>query len=326
MQYRGQAWLMPFQEPTVILPPDSLESQVRKIPEPDLTLNGNMYRRFFGLYTQIGTDDDELIAALRKDLTHNVPSLSHLMAEEIAYGYDSVVGSLPEWKPCPTYQTMLQIVALTSGRVFVGLPLSRDPAWVHASIEHTTSSVHLSDKLRGYPPWLRGWVAPFLKERRQVQSVQDTFGRLLEPVIAAARLGATEGSARNGGAKSENGQELGRMARWLLVQYARNSAAAGTGRVVRDHLTLSFAAVHVASMVLTHVLHDLAARPQYLDILRKELETELQACRGNVLDNRALGNLVIMDSFIKESLRMNPPGVSKLFLSKSSLSAGKGAL
>ncbi|KAK8092449.1 uncharacterized protein PG998_014934 [Apiospora kogelbergensis] len=313
MQYRGQAWLMPFQEPTVILPPDSLESQVRKIPEPDLTLNGNMYRRFFGLYTQIGTDDDELIAALRKDLTHNVPSLSHLMAEEIAYGYDSVVGSLPEWKPCPTYQTMLQIVALTSGRVFVGLPLSRDPAWVHASIEHTTSSVHLSDKLRGYPPWLRGWVAPFLKERRQVQSVQDTFGRLLEPVIAAARLGATEGSARNGGAKSENGQELGRMARWLLVQYARNSAAAGTGRVVRDHLTLSFAAVHVASMVLTHVLHDLAARPQYLDILRKELETELQACRGNVLDNRALGNLVIMDSFIKESLRMNPPGVISWF-------------
>ena len=326
-QYRGQAWLMPFQEPTVILPPDSLESQVKKIPEPDLTLNGNMYRRFFGRYTQIGTDDDELIAALRRDLTHSVPSLSHVMAEEVAYGYDHVVGPLPDWKPCPTYQTMLQIVALTSGRVFVGLPLSRDPAWVRASIEHTTSSVHLSDRLRGYPPWLRVWVAPFLPERRQVQAVQETFGRLLEPVIAAARSGAAEGSsAPNGAAKPESRPELGRMTRWLLVHYARNSAAAGTGRLVRDHLTLAFAAVHVASMVLTHVLHDLAARPQYLGILRNELETELQACGGNVLDSKALGNLVIMDSFIKESLRINPPGVSKLFRSKPSLSSGRNEL
>lgn len=309
--------MIPFQDPTVILPLATLDAHIKKIPEPDLTLNGNMYRRFFGAYTQVGTDDAELVDALKFDLTRNVHSLLGVMAEEVAYGYRKVVGMPTEWKFFPTYQTMLQIVALTSGRVFVGLPLSRDEAWIQASIQHTIGSVHFSDKLRGYFPWIRPLVAPFLRERKEVHEVQTTVARLLEPIMNKHDLSVPNGGLQTANSKPRRANEdnqAGRMLGWLLGQYAKKAAEPpDPARLVRDHLTLSFAAVHVASMALSHVLHDLAARPEYLAILRSELDAELKNCLlEGVLDTKSLANLVKMDSFIKESLRLSPSGIGKL--------------
>jgi hypothetical protein len=36
----------------------------------------------------------------------------------------------PAWTPIPVFSKVLHIIALMSGRVFVGLPLSRNEEWV----------------------------------------------------------------------------------------------------------------------------------------------------------------------------------------------------
>jgi hypothetical protein len=307
-QYKDQAWRIPFKDPTVILPHSTLQA-VKKIPEPDITLNGNMYQRFFGRYTQIGTDDQELVEALKLDLTHSVPNVLGVMADEVAFGYQSVVGQPEEWTSFSTYQAMLRIVALTSGRIFVGLPLSRQEDWIEASTQHTLGSVWLSDKLRGYSPWLRPFIAPFLKERKEVQKVQDTVAKLLEPLITSRVLEMTGLDQKS---PSRTDEERGRMLDWLLSRYSRKVPPnIDPQRLVRDHLTLSFAAIHVAGMALTHILHDLASKPEYIGILRSELDIEIDKCPGEVINSRALANLVKMDSFIKESLRVNPAGIGK---------------
>ena len=296
--------MIPFEDPTVILPHSSLDV-IKGVPEPDLTLNGNMYQRFFGRFTQIGTDDKELVDALKFDLTHNVPHMLDTMAEEVSYGFHSIVGHCKDWKSFPTYQTMLQIVALTSGRTFVGLPLSRTEEWLQASIQHTIGSVQFSDRLRGYPALLRPVVAPFLKDLKSVREVQDQVTRLLRPIIDK------HVSSKNleKQAMLANGEE-GRMVSWLLGRYARNTRAqVDPNRLVRDHLTLSFAAIHVASIALTHVLHDLAFRPEYMQPLRDELSAELAKATDGKLSSKGLANLVKMDSFIKESLRLSPSGI-----------------
>lgn len=290
----------------MILPHSSLEKYVRNIPEPDLTLNGNMYRRFFGRFTQVGTDDSELVDTLKFDLAHNVHSLVGEMAEEITHGYKTVVGNPAEWTSFPTYSTVLHIVALTSGRIFVGLPLSRDESWLQASIQHTMGSVHLSDKLRGYYPWLRSVVAPFLKERKEVQEVQDRVATLLNPIIANH---ISKQGGRDSKSSSDESEDVGRMTGWLLGHYSKKPGKPDPKRIIRDHLTLSFAAIHVASMALSHVLHDLADRPEYMGNIRMELDAEMKKCPGAVLTSKALANLVQMDSFIKESLRLSPSGI-----------------
>jgi len=263
-----------------------------------------MYKRFFGQYTQVGTDMHELVDALKFDLSQGVHGLLGVMAEEIAYGYDKVVGKPANWTSFSTYQILLQIVALTSGRVFVGLPLSRTDEWVQASIQHTMGSVYFSDKLRSYFPLLRPLVGPFLRERKAVSAVQETVARLLDPIISEKRPLSFSSSTGNGGFKakrqtsSKKGEdEAGRITSWLLGRYAKKAdEPPKSSRLVRDHLTLSFAAVHVASMALTHVLHDLAIRPEYMNMLRAELEAEMNKFRGKdgsvVLDSKSLANLV----------------------------------
>ncbi|KAI1176315.1 cytochrome P450 [Nemania sp. FL0916] len=307
LKYPNQAWVIPFQDPTVILPHSSLESYVKKIPEPDLTLNGNMYKRFFGKYTQVGTDDAELVSALKFDLTQNIHGLLGEMTEEVAYAFNKVVRSGKIWQAFSTYPTLLQIVAHTSGRVFVGLPLSRDEAWIQASIQHTIGSVQFSDKLREYHSWLRPLVAPFLEERRIMQEIQDRVACQLDPIIRE-RLAMQKGLEK-GSSSQKHGSQVGRMTGWLLGHYEKGTTKPDKNRLVRDHLTLSFAAIYVASMALSHILHELAARPDYIYILREELETELEGCRGNSLDSKSLSNLVKMDSFIKEAMRLNPSGI-----------------
>lgn len=307
LKYPDQAWVIPFQDPTVILPHSSLESHVKKIPEPDLTLNGNMYKRFFGKYTQVGTDDAELVSALKFDLTQNVHGLLGEMTEEVAFAFNRVLGPLKTWQAFSTYPTLLQVVAHTSGRVFVGLPLSRDEAWIQASIQHTIGSVQFSDKLREYQSWLRPFAAPFLKERRVMQDIQDRVASHLDPIITKRLAMQAESEEKTSPQKHDS--QVGRMTGWLLGHYEKSTAKPDRSRLVRDHLTLSFAAIHVASMALSHIMHELAARPEYIQILREELETELASCGGGSLNSKSLANLAKMDSLIKEAIRLNPSGI-----------------
>ncbi|KAI8632631.1 cytochrome P450 [Xylariaceae sp. FL1651] len=307
LKYPDQAWVIPFEDPTVILPHSSLKDHVKHIPEPDLTLNGNMYKRFFGRYTQVGTDDAELVSALKYDLTQNVHDLLGAMTEEVKFSFDKVIGPIKTWQSVSTYPTLLQIVAHTSGRIFIGLPLSRDESWIQASIQHTIGSVQFSDKLREYRSWLRPLVAPFLKERRDMLEIQDRVSAHLDPIITS-RL-ALHAQSKGKTSSKQSDSHVGRMTGWLLRHYDDSSAKPERNRLVRDHLTLSFAAIHVASMALSHVTHELAARPEYMSILREELETELANCHGSTLNSKSLANLVKMDSFIKEAMRMNPSGI-----------------
>ncbi|KAI1120161.1 cytochrome P450 [Nemania abortiva] len=307
LKHPNQAWVIPFQDPTVILPHSSLESDIKKIPEPDLTLNGNMYKRFFGKYTQVGTDNAELVSSLKFDLTQNIHGLLGEMEEEVAFAFDRVIGPVKKWQPCQVYPTLLQIVAHTSGRAFVGLPLSRDESWIQASIQHAIGSVQFSDKLREYQSWLRPLVAPFLKEHQIVQDIQDRVANHLDPIISK-RMAMQEGTEEKSSPLQRDSQ-IGRMTGWLLGHYESNTTMPDRSRLVRDHLTLSFAAIHVASMALSHIIHELAAKPEYVHILREELETELASCRGVSLSSKSLAHLVKMDSFIKEVIRLNPTGI-----------------
>jgi cytochrome P450 len=52
-------------------------------------------------------------------------------------------------------------------------------------------------------------------------------------------------------------------------------------------------------------LYDLAIRPEYLDELRKEAESAIQ---GHGWTKAAMQKLRKLDSFMKESVRMNPVG------------------
>ena len=95
--------------------------------------------------------------------------------------------------------------------------------------------------------------------------------------------------------------------------------------IVARMFGLNFAAIHTSSMVsfakssckhrliavqaITHALFDLAANPEYLKPLREEVE---EVTKREGWTKAALDQMCKIDSFLKESQRVNPAGVCEL--------------
>lgn len=76
-------------------------------------------------------------------------------------------------------------------------------------------------------------------------------------------------------------------------------------KLAHRQLLLSMAAVHTSSMSATHAIYDLCAYPKYFAPLREELNSILENCDGWV--KPVIPKLRKLDSFLKESQRINPP-------------------
>jgi cytochrome P450 len=78
-----------------------------------------------------------------------------------------------------------------------------------------------------------------------------------------------------------------------------------------SQVNASLAAIHSTAIVVTNAIFDLATRPHYVEPLRAELQSLRDATGGTLVDMGLL-RLPKLDSFLKESQRLNPLGLSKL--------------
>lgn len=72
-------------------------------------------------------------------------------------------------------------------------------------------------------------------------------------------------------------------------------------------LILTLAAVHTTSMAATQTLFDLCEHAEYMDVLRDEVR-EVQERDGG-FKKQSLTSMKKMDSFMRESQRLNPPSL-----------------
>lgn len=92
---------------------------------------------------------------------------------------------------------------------------------------------------------------------------------------------------------------------WMMEDPNLSSSDGRPDKLAHRQLILSLAAIHTTSMAATHALYDLCAHPEYLEPLRDELVAVLKEDGGWC--KQTLNKLVKLDSFLKESQRINPP-------------------
>lgn len=251
---------------------------------------------------------DPILNSIKQDLTRNIAKTLDPLWDEVAYALQNSVGSLPEteggWKRVPVYGNVLKIVALLSGRVFVGAPLSREPEWVKATIAYTVILGVTVKMLWKKPWWQRRVLAPLYF--RTLNGVQKKAEELLQPLLES-KIYANPSEREEKIGQQTDGQVIG----WLLSHTPQRGDKVDVKQLAHDQLVLSLAAIHTTSITISHLLYDLAAYPEYVAPLRQELESVIadnKAVGGNgKLSKVELTKLWKMDSFIKESQRINPP-------------------
>lgn len=217
------------------------------------------------------------------------------MQAEASYWISRQVPNDVTSEPIPLngYGTVLDIVTGITSRVMIGLPTCRVDNWLAIAKGYSVEVMNVSTSLRPYPAFLRPFAYPWQASVKRLRVHVQNAKECLVPVFAART-------------ENTNGKFLD-MAQWMV------DSARGTDRnpevLTLKMLFLTLASVHTSSMTVTHALFDLCAMPEYVQQLREEVR-EIVGKYG--WTREGIHKLKKLDSFLKESQRMNHPGLCKL--------------
>lgn len=150
-------------------------------PAADVSAERN--ERFMGHWTRAGVQNTEIYSAIRQDLSKNLNIVLPLIQDETKYAFKEL-NIQSEWTSVNINSAMLRMIALISGRVFVGSPLSRSEEWLDASINYTRALSKVQDDYLGLGPVLSNIAAPFLSSVWRARGYMTKAQTWMRPLVA----------------------------------------------------------------------------------------------------------------------------------------------
>ncbi|GKT46576.1 cytochrome P450 monooxygenase ATR2 [Colletotrichum spaethianum] len=249
-------------------------------------------------YTKIENDMPILVHAVRASLTPALPRLNASISDEVVEAMRLELPQSTDWNEININAKLLRIIAMVSGRVFIGSELCRDERYLDASINYTVDLMTAVHVIAMVPSFLRPIVASWL----------PTTKKLYERIAAAEAVFRPIVTARKEAAKKGDYQEPDDMLQWIL------NAQTKFGELSDRHLAMaqlgiSFAAIHTTTMTTTNAMYWLAAKPDLIPMLRDDVQQALLGSGGE-FTSAALQNMKKLDSFLKEVMRVSPLSAS----------------
>jgi len=238
------------------------------------------------------------ISAIKTSLNQNLAEILPKLVEEIVCGFVDVVDSqlADEWTPIRALETFTRIICRSSNRVFVGLPLCRDEDYCRL-VSGFSSNVLL------FGPIIKFLLPSFL--RPLAGAIFQKVFRHHQRMLSHLRPMITDRQKRR--SRAEDGAMENDMLTWLMDTAPVDDEYSAESLAMRM-LNVNFVALHTTSKSFTHALYHLASKPFYIPILRAEVQKCLGESDPTAWTKEALGRCVKLDSFLKESQRLNGMG------------------
>ncbi|KAF2106342.1 cytochrome P450, partial [Lophiotrema nucula] len=280
---------------TIVILPESSINELKDVSPEIASFRNFLYVYWHGRYSYIGQYSHATESAVKTGMNRDVNTQLVTLADETRFAIPKMLPACEDgWEEIQLSTVLTKVVAYVTFRSFVGLPLSREDAWIEATTNYATTLSKFSAAVRE-SHWSLRWLARPVHWFRTVRPHQQQFVGMLAPIVAAAKRAKQD---REQGLDAEPPRTL---IEWMISYNKMKDVSAS--KITGAQLTASFAAIHSTTGLVEHVLLDLAARPDDAQALRDEL-TE-HAPDGN-LDKVAISKLWKLDSFIKESQRCNP--------------------
>lgn len=182
------------------------------------------------------------------------------------------------------------MVAVVSGRIFIGPELCRTPEYVDIAMNYTMDIVNAREAVTRLPKWQRPFKASSLQAVKTLREREKKAWAMLKPIIEARQRAVSEPDYR----KPDD-----------LLQWILDSPAQLTQQDMAEmQLALTFAAIHTTTMTVTSAFYTLAARPELVSDLREEIRSVLR--EHGTFTSAALTDMKKMDSFFSENARYHP--------------------
>ncbi|KAK2026352.1 cytochrome P450 [Colletotrichum zoysiae] len=295
-KYRDTIWRYSTPDADHLVVPIRYAEELRKMPDDVIDVKPPQHITFQSEFTFIQPDDHLLQALIKADLTPTIPHLVGPLADEATRTVTEGLGPCDDWTDYPLYHKMVEFVAIVSGSVFVGTELSRRPEYLDAAINYTYNSFGAADSLKTWPVFLRKVAGSFLDTR--VSKLREHRKRVLAFLMPYVQ--------KRMALRDQGGDDIPND----MIQWAVNRAPKlnmDTPEKIANTLgLLGMVAVHTTAINATQPLFDIVAHcPEVIPELRKEITSVLEA-NGGVFTAKAVADMKLMDSILKESQRLNP--------------------
>ncbi|CCL98068.1 uncharacterized protein FIBRA_00062 [Fibroporia radiculosa] len=273
----------------VVVSGSEMNEELRKVPDTHASFMQAANDVFLSKYTMAPDINDHPIHinVIRGALTRNLGVLFGDILDEIRIVFpEAIPAHDDDWIPISVLHTMAHVISRASNRIFVGVPLCRDPEYLSLVLNYAFDVSRARDILELVPgfvglflPWSRralrrmaAYITPIIRERQRYLDI-------------------------HGGDWPDKPNDF---IMWMIEE------ARKTGKdinlIVQAVLVSNFAAIHTSSHSLTHAIYDLAHRSEYLQPLREEVRAVVAEHGWTKL---AIGKMWKLDSFMRESQRVN---------------------
>ncbi|CCF35728.1 cytochrome P450 [Colletotrichum higginsianum] len=280
---------------TICVPPKYLP-ELKKAPDDVISFAKAIDESMQSQYTKISGDTPILVHAVRASLTPALPRLNASISDEVVESMRLELPQSTDWTEVNINAKLLRIIAMVSGRVFIGSELCRDERYIDASINYTVDLMTAVHVIALVPSFLRPIVATWLpttkKLYRRIAEAESVF----RPIVTARREAAA--------ANRDDYREPDDMLQWILNAQTKFGQLSDRD-LASAQLGISFAAIHTTTMTTTNAIYWLVAKPELIPMLRDDVQQALLESGGEFTSG-ALQNMKKLDSFLKEVMRASP--------------------
>ncbi|EFQ30219.1 cytochrome P450 [Colletotrichum graminicola] len=278
--------------------PATFLPELKKQPDEVISSKEAIGEIMFTKYTLLRNSDPYVHHAVKTTLTPALPRLNASISDEVAETMRLELPQTTKWTEVNIHDKLLRIVAMVSGRVFIGPELCRNEDYIDASIHYTTDLMRAVVAIGKIPAFLRPFLASRLPETRKLYKRMDAADAVFRPIITARRESATK----------ENYQPPDDLLQWIINAQTKIGPISDR-ELAMCQLTASFAAIHTTTMTATNAMYWLAAKPELAPLLREDVQQALLES-GGIFTSGAMQNMKKLDSFLKECMRYCPLIVS----------------
>ncbi|OJJ34579.1 hypothetical protein ASPWEDRAFT_42561 [Aspergillus wentii DTO 134E9] len=281
----------------LILDP-SLAEEVKN--DERLSFVGNVKQVFFSNlhgFNGFGViqDDDIFVDVVKGKLTQGLNQRIVPLSKVAEVTLDEIIPRKKEWTPFHFAQHSTAMVARLSSYVFLGERISHNKQWLNIAVNYTIHVHAAVQVLRFWPSLLRPLALRFHPACRTAQNDLKVGRQIISKELA----------------DRENDPNYGKGKKWedSLDWFAEVAAGRPYDRAVTQ-IGLSLVSTHTTGQLWVNTVFDLAAYPEYFQPLRDEIKAVVEA--DGRLKHASLPKLKLMDSFIKESQRLNPGEIASM--------------
>ncbi|KAK1991787.1 trichothecene C-8 hydroxylase [Colletotrichum falcatum] len=245
-------------------------------------------------------DDTGLFDVIKNDLTRHLGNMTEAITDATGDAINRIFRDSTEWHDIPLKQDMLQLIGLVSSCQFVGEELRGTDEWLKVSLDYANNIFVAAFFLGLVPPVLRPVVHWFIPQCRALRVAMRKARKITRGILEKRRKENEELAAR-GEPQVVSNDIFG----WSELR----SGSQPHYDPAASLMALSILALHTTADLLCRTLLDLAERPELVEELRLEM-TKALSDKGWKMD--AVHEMRLLDSVIKESMRLDPGALTSL--------------